>query len=192
MFGNSWLDPLSTKTSGKLFFLFFFVFFSFLEVFGLFGRKPKKPRENKKKQKKNKKPIFGNSWLDPLSTKTSGKLFFFVFFGFFGFLEVFLVFEVFSNFFGFPTFWVSRPVDFFLFFFCFLIFFGFPIFWFPIHLENHIVRFHGICPYLQVYVTSWSFAAFSLICLISRRTWPSQLLLLCQLLSYRQPSDNHA
>ena len=67
--------------------------------------------------------MFGNSWLDPLSTKTSGKLFFLFFLFFLVFSRFFLVFEVFSNFFGFPTFWVSRPVDFFLFFFGFLNFF---------------------------------------------------------------------
>ena len=71
-------------------------------------------------------------------------------------------------------------------------FFDFPTFWFPRPLENCIIRFHGICPYLPVYVTSWSFAAFSLLYLIYRRAWPSQLLLLRQLLSFRQPSDNHA
>ena len=110
-------------------------------------KKLKKPRENKKKQ------YLGTLGWTPLSTKTSGKLFFFFLFS--------------------SSFWFSN----------FLI---------PKTSGNCIFRFHGICPYLPVYVTSWSFAAFSLLYLICRRTWPSQLLLLRQLLSYRQPSDNHA
>ena len=49
-------------------------------------KKPKKPR------KKKKKTIFEDSWLVPLSTKTSGKLF--LFFLFFVFFRSFLVFQI--------------------------------------------------------------------------------------------------